>query len=134
MLMRILQIFDFQVNYVLDLWFHYRDGISFNDLFTRWKCTHILDLRPLKVKYTQYGICSQAAFKNARAMFFSFSGGFGKIPGGGRNFAGAAPARIRNPYKFVGGSLASPFEQGVDCIISQLIKQVVPRSPNYFGF
>ena len=24
----------------------------------------------LKVKYTQYGICNQAAFKNARAMFF----------------------------------------------------------------
>ena len=31
----------------------------------------------LKVKCTQYGICSQVAFKNARAMFFSFSGGAG---------------------------------------------------------
>jgi hypothetical protein len=31
----------------------------------------------LKVKCTQYGIRSQAAFKNARAMFFSFSGGAG---------------------------------------------------------
>jgi hypothetical protein len=29
------------------------------------------------VKCTQYGICSQAAFKNGRTMFFSFSGGAG---------------------------------------------------------
>ena len=29
----------------------------------------------LKVKCTQYGICSQAAFKNARAIFILFSGG-----------------------------------------------------------
>jgi hypothetical protein len=29
------------------------------------------------MKCTQYGICSQAAFKNARAMFFSFSDGTG---------------------------------------------------------
>jgi hypothetical protein len=35
----------------------------------------------LKVKCvcTQYGICSQAAFKNARAMFFSKLGGAGNI-------------------------------------------------------
>ena len=54
----------------------------------------------VNVKCTQYGICSQAAFKNARAMFFlfvfgrgghMFSGGFEKIPGGGRNFAGGLP-------------------------------------------
>jgi hypothetical protein len=31
----------------------------------------------LKVKCTQYGICSQATFKIARAMFFPFSGGEG---------------------------------------------------------
>jgi hypothetical protein len=51
------------------------------------------------VKCTQYGICSQAAFKNARAMFFFvfgrggrlFSGGFEKIPGGGRTFVGGLP-------------------------------------------
>jgi hypothetical protein len=52
----------------------------------------------LKVKCTQYGICSQAAFKNARAMFFVFgwdgqlfSGRFEKNPGGGRNLAGGLP-------------------------------------------
>jgi hypothetical protein len=33
----------------------------------------------LKVKCTRYGICSQAAFKNARAMFFSKLGGAGNI-------------------------------------------------------
>ena len=31
----------------------------------------------LNVKYTQYGICSQVAFKNARTMFFLKSGGAG---------------------------------------------------------
>ena len=28
-------------------------------------------------RYTQYGVCSQVTFKNARAMFFSFSDGVG---------------------------------------------------------
>jgi hypothetical protein len=50
----------------------------------------------LKVKCTQYGICSQATFKNARTMFFGrgrrlFSGGFEKISCGGKNFAGGLP-------------------------------------------
>jgi len=35
----------------------------------------------LKVKCAQYGICSQTAFKNARAMFF-----FYKLGGIGNNF------------------------------------------------
>jgi hypothetical protein len=37
----------------------------------------------LKMKCTQYGICSQAAFKNARAIFFCFQMGraavFGRV-------------------------------------------------------
>jgi len=37
----------------------------------------------LKVKCTQYGICSQATFKNARAIFFCFRAGrasvFGRV-------------------------------------------------------
>jgi hypothetical protein len=52
----------------------------------------------LKVKCTQYGICSQAAFKNARAMFFLKLGGTGisfraasKNPGRGPKFAGGLP-------------------------------------------
>jgi hypothetical protein len=53
----------------------------------------------LKVKCTQYGTCSQAAIKNARARFFFvfgrgrqlFLGGFEKNPGMGRNFAGGLP-------------------------------------------
>jgi hypothetical protein len=36
----------------------------------------------LKVKCTQYGICSQAAFKNARANFFVFGRGGHLFPGG----------------------------------------------------
>ena len=36
-----------------------------------------IEFETLKVKCTQYGICSQAAFKNARAMFFLKLGGTG---------------------------------------------------------
>jgi len=36
-----------------------------------------IEFETLKVKCTQYGICSQAAFKNVRAMFFSKLGGAG---------------------------------------------------------
>ena len=35
----------------------------------------------LKMKCTQYGICGQVAFKNARAMVFSKSGGRATICG-----------------------------------------------------
>ena len=54
----------------------------------------------LKVKCTRYGICSQTAFKNARAMFFSKLGGagwavvFGRVqknPGRGQKIAGGLP-------------------------------------------
>jgi hypothetical protein len=56
----------------------------------------------LKVKCTQYGICSQAAFKNARAMFFSKLGGAGssfrlgskKSWAGAKNLQESCPARI----------------------------------------
>ena len=36
-----------------------------------------IEYETLKVKCTQHWICSKAAFKNARAMFFSKSGGSG---------------------------------------------------------
>jgi hypothetical protein len=36
-----------------------------------------IGFKTLKVKCTQYGICSPVAFKNARAMFFLFSSGAG---------------------------------------------------------
>jgi hypothetical protein len=69
----------------------------------------------LKVKCTQYGICSQAAFKNARANFFCvgrdghlFPGGFEKFPGGGRNFAaGLPPPGSDTPHTLVGGVISS---------------------------
>ena len=59
----------------------------------------------LKAKCTQYGTCSQAAFKNARAMFFFvfgwdgqlFSHGFEKIPSGGKNFAKGLPLPAVTP-------------------------------------
>ena len=69
----------------------------------------------LKAKCTQYGICSQVAFKNARAMF-CFQSWAGrtiifswvqKIPGR------ATPARIRHPPKFVGGCLMYAVDLGI---------------------
>jgi hypothetical protein len=66
----------------------------------------------LKVKCTQYEICSQAAFKNARAMFFLKLGGAGnnfrsdykKIQGGGKMFArGRPPLRFETPISSWGG-------------------------------
>jgi hypothetical protein len=60
----------------------------------------------LKVKCTHYGICSQVAFKNARAMFFSKLGGAGNSSRSGSKFSGrAALARIWHPRKFIGGYL-----------------------------
>jgi hypothetical protein len=56
----------------------------------------------LKVKCTQYGICSQAAFKNARAMFFlklgragsSFRSGSKESRAGAKISREGCPARI----------------------------------------
>ena len=38
-----------------------------------------IGFKTLKVKCIQYGICDQAAFKNARAIFFSKLGGAGNM-------------------------------------------------------
>jgi hypothetical protein len=68
----------------------------------------------LRMKCTRYGICSQAAFKNARAKFFCFRAGrayvFGRVwknSGRGQKFrARAAPARIWHPpYARRGGHI-----------------------------
>ena len=49
----------------------------------------------LKVMCTQYGICSQAAIKNARAIFFQSWAGRAIVFGQVQKFPGrAAPARI----------------------------------------
>jgi hypothetical protein len=73
----------------------------------------------LKVKCTQYGICVQVAFKNARGRIFSEPGGraadsgrvqeisgpvFGRVP----KMVGALPlTEYAPPEKFVGGYLTS---------------------------
>jgi hypothetical protein len=69
-----------------------------------------IEFETLKVKCTQYGICSQVAFKNARAMFFS------KLGGAGSNFradskkiaGGLPPPRSDIPRSSWGGALTSP--------------------------
>jgi hypothetical protein len=54
-----------------------------------------IGLETLKVKCTQYGICSQAAFKNTRAIFFfGFRAGLKKFRAGQKFRGRAAPARI----------------------------------------
>ena len=56
---------------------------------------HIDWILDLEGKCTQVGICSQMAFKNARAMFFLKLGGSGICFWLGEFFRGtAAPARI----------------------------------------
>ena len=54
----------------------------------------------LKVKYTEYGICSQAAFKNARAMFFLKLGGTDNTfwSGSKKSWAGAKISREGCPH------------------------------------
>jgi hypothetical protein len=46
--MRILSIFDFQVNYMLYWLFRFEKEILVNCLFTQWKWTYILDFGPWK--------------------------------------------------------------------------------------
>ena len=54
----------------------------------------------LKVKCTQYGICSQAAFKNARTMFFSKLGGVGSsFQSGSKNSREGYPCPDLTPPK-----------------------------------
>ena len=70
-----------------------------------------IGFKTLKVKCTQYGICSQAAFKNGRAMFLSFSGGAGsyfragleKIRAGAEISREGCPRPDLTPLKVRGG-------------------------------
>ena len=56
---------------------------------------HIYWISYLKVNCTQYGLCSQAAFKNVRAMFFQSWAGRATIFGWVQKFLRrAAPTRI----------------------------------------
>jgi hypothetical protein len=83
------------------------DGV----ILSRLDC---IGFETLKVKCTQYRICSQAAFKNARAMIFSKLGRTGsnfraglKISRAGQKFRGrAAPPGSDTPW-FVGGDILS---------------------------
>jgi hypothetical protein len=57
----------------IDLFMHFL-GASRDGLVAR---RVDLDTISSSVKCSQYGICSQATFKNARTMFYLFSGGAG---------------------------------------------------------
>ena len=69
---------------------------------------HIYWILDLEVKCTQYGICSQAAFKNARAIFF-FQVGWGMhhVSVGYKNFSKGLSNPDMIPRKFVRGCLMS---------------------------
>ena len=70
----------------------------------------------LKVKCTQYGICSQTAFKNARAMFFLKLGGAGrcfrsglkKSQAGAKNLREGCPCLDLTPLEVCGGDFNIP--------------------------
>ena len=67
----------------------------------------------LKVKCTRYGICSQTAFKNARAMFFSklgragscFRSGSKKSRAGTKNLREGCPRPVLTFLEVRGGEL-----------------------------
>ena len=66
------------------------------------------------MKCTQYGFCSQAAFKNARAMFFSKLGGAGNNFRSGSKFLGRATSpESDTPHSSWGGGLMSVIPNGV---------------------
>ena len=84
---------------------HFKNEISINFLFTQWKQLNIyIGFWTLEMKCTQYGICGEVAFKNARALvFLEVRQGGQKISGGSKKsrfLCGAtAPARIYLPQK-----------------------------------
>ena len=82
-------------------------------MLTYYLEVHIyIGLQTLKVKCTQYGICSQAAFKNVRAMFFLKLGRSGNNFQSGQNFHGkVAPPGLDTPPRWKGGSYCDPFLQ-----------------------
>ena len=63
--------------------FTFRNEIPLNGYLLGGSAHIYIGYATLKVKCTQYGICSQAAFKNARAFFFCFRAGrasvFGRV-------------------------------------------------------
>ena len=94
--------------------FHFKNEILVNYLSTHWKWTYVL-FWILKVKCTQYGICGEVAFKNARAMIFSKSGEAGKVfRSGPKNlnfFVGQLPLPVStSPKKLVGGKILSALQ------------------------
>ena len=79
-------------------------GRNPNQLLTYYLEVHIyiLDFRPWRWSApTQYGICSQTTFKNARAIFFWKLGRSSNSFGSGENFLGkAAPPRSDTPHRW----------------------------------
>ena len=76
------------------------------------------------MKCTQYGICGEVAFKNARAKVFleagqRFSGGFRKF----KFLCGATtPNRIFLPERLVGGRISSSFSGPMPREFSNIIR------------
>jgi hypothetical protein len=81
---------------------------------------HIYWIRDLEGECIQYGICSQAAFKNARAMFFlklgrggqQFSIGFQKCRAGAKDLRKGCPRPDLTPPIVRRGDLMSALSIG----------------------
>ena len=96
---------------MLDCWFHFKNEIPINCLFTQWKWTYI-GFWTLEMKCTQYGNCGEVAFKNARAMIFL------KVGWGGQKFSDGSkksrfllgqlpPPKYTSPERLVEGRISS---------------------------
>jgi hypothetical protein len=73
-----------------------------------------IGFQTLKVKCTQYGICSQAAFKNVMTMFFSKLGGTCNNFRSGSNILNSTLRDCFNP------DLAPPESSGGVCLTSTM--------------
>ena len=67
-------IISFTSEFITCFWLHFKIEIPINCLFKKGKWTYI-EFWTFKVKCTQYGICEQAVFQNARAICFWKSDG-----------------------------------------------------------
>ena len=91
-------------------WFHFRNEIPINCLFTNWKCFYILDFRPWRWSALNMGFVVRRPSRMQGQQFVSNLGGAGKAIAFGwvQKFPWrVAPTRIWHPQKFVQGSLPS---------------------------
>ena len=84
-------LFDLQVDYMLHWWFHFRNEIPMNCLFTNWKCTYILDFKPWRWSALNMGFVVKRPSRLQGQCFFEVGRGRQQFSVGFRNFLGGLP-------------------------------------------